>query len=258
MNLKYIIYFFLLMLGSLNAEEKTLVTKPNSSEKKIPSYLKPIYRHLNGEKQDPSISFTEIKDLQYGASLLVIFEKIPGKAPYRLDYKRLIQDDPNQYVQAIEQQAVLNGVTTESFTPNFGVLMPLKNYLPGERVTWRISSADGKVLKKFTCCPNPLVIKNLSGDLLLEAALISPQHPTSYVLFFPPRTEDIEFIFTEGSEKTKGKILKGESRMIAFEPVHNSILGSISKIELISKNKHYCLELPYGEQIAQKLKTLNQ
>jgi hypothetical protein len=219
---------------------------PCSAPVTVPTeYVGPIIHNLLGKKQDSSVSFI---DAEYD-SLAVAFNEIPGGPPYRLETRRLVQEDPNQYLPALEQEMILNEIRSSGLETPFGILMLRQEHLPGERVTWRISSQNGEVLKEAICCPNPAIIKNSSGEKIMEVALIFLFKPTTYVLVFPPRKENIDFVVTVGTKQSKGTIPAGDLKSAAFEPVLKGVHGGMSKIELHSNNESYHVELPWGTEI---------
>lgn len=249
------IFFPLLFVAAAcNKPEKVESTCSNDvvSEKKSDEYLGLIIHNLLGKKQDSSINFI---DPQNG-SLVVVFNEIPGEPPYRIETRRLVQEDPNQYLPALEQEMILNEVRSNGLETSFGILMPRQDYLPGERVTWRISAQNGEILKEAICCPNPVIVKNSSGDQIMEAALISVYKPTTYALVFPPRKENVDFIFTVGMKQSRETIPAGDLKITTFEPVLEGAYGGVSKIELHSNGKSYHVELPWGNEVISTLSRL--
>jgi hypothetical protein len=243
-----------------------------ASKKNLFAYVDPILDHLHGKKIDPSIQFifpegdsavcmatpkpgsqgrlmSSIEEENLNNSIIVLFNEIPGTPPFRLEEKRLAQRDPNEYWRAFEQESTLNQVRQDGLKTPFGILMPPEGYLPGERVSWRISSESGEVLKEAMCCPCPLMIKNSSGERLLEAALISVYGPTTYALLFSPRKEPIEYVVTAGVKQVKNELPAGGSKMLVFVPKSEGEDGGLSVIELYSEGQAYRLELPWGEAV---------
>lgn len=244
----------LIVAAACNKSKKVESTCSNDVvlEKKSDEYLGPIIHNLLGKKQDSSINFI---DSQNG-SLIVVFNEIPGGPPYRIVTRRLVQKDPNQYLPALEQEMILNEVRSNGLETSFGILMPRQDYLLGERVTWRISAQNGEILKEAICCPNPVIVKNSSGGQIMEAALISLYRPTTYALVFPPRTENVDFIFTVGVKQSRGTIPAGDLKITTFEPVLEGVYGGVSKIELHSNGKSYHVELPWGNEVISTLSCL--
>ena len=243
------IVFFPLLFVAVACDKREKVNSICSndvvSEKKSDEYLGSIIHNLLGKKQDSSINFIDPQN----DSLVVVFNEIPGRPPYHIETRRLVQEDPNQYLPALEQEMILNEIRRDGLETNFGILMPRKDYLPGERVTWRISAQNREILKEVICCPNPVIIKNSSGDQIMEAALISVYRPTTYALLFPARKENVDFIFTVGMKQSRGMIPAGDLKITTFEPVCEGVHGGISKIELHSNGESYYVELPWGNEI---------
>ncbi len=211
------------------------------------SYVDEIISHILGEEQDPSIEFIPAESSQNPFSLLV-FNDIPEKPPYRVETRRLLQDNFEIYIPAEEAQAVLNNLNGVKVP--FAVMMLPQEYLPGEIVSWRICSSNGKILKEATCCPQPKVLKNASGELILEAALLSVCHPdTVYMLLFPPAKENIEYIFTAGTKQSKGVIPAGQLTYTTFAPEIKDLSGGIGTIEIQLEGKSYKLDLAWGTKL---------
>ena len=120
-------------------------------------------------------------------------------------------------------------------------------YLPGERVTWQICSSSGEVLKKVTCCPNPILVRNSSGEVIMEAGLLKLHAPTTYVLMFPERKKKIDFVFSVGSTSSKGTCAVGALDLTTFTPQMCSLDAEVGRIELIQDGKFYKIELPFGK-----------
>lgn len=230
-------------------------TKPQALSEM--DYVKATIFHtcMEEQNQDPSIQLIKSRDQEKNFSTL-IFHKIPGKPPYRLETRRILQDDPNLFYQAIDAQKTLN--TIGEFNLPFGILLLEDAYLPGERVTWRISSEGGKVLKEATCCPNPRILKNSSGQRILEASLLSVNQPeTVYMLLFPPTKGAKEYIFISGTKQSKGIIPPEKLETTSFAPGIEGSNGGIAKIEIRCDNESYELELPWGTKFTTTLSTEN-
>lgn len=222
--------------------------KEDQSSSSQMSYLNEVIAHVLGKRQDPSIEFMSAEQLQQGFSALV-FNEIPGSPPYCVKTRRLLQEDTEVYLPAIEPQGVLNGL--DGTKVPFGVAMPTQEYLPGERVSWRICSSDGKILKEATCCPCPKIIRDASGKCLMEAALLAIDSPenTVYMLLFPAMKE-VEYIFTSGNRPpSKGIIHAGKLRYTTFSPAIKDMLGGMSKIEIHCEGQSYQMELPWGNKL---------
>lgn len=212
------------------------------------SYLEEIVAHVLGMEKDPSIEFMPAEQLQRAFSALV-FNEIPGTPPYFVETRRLLQENTEIYLPATESQEVLNCLA-ETKVP-FGVAMPTQEYLPGERVSWRICSSTGKILKEATCCPFPKIIRADSGECLMEAALLAIDSPdnTVYMLLFPSLKE-VEYIFTSGNRPlSKGIIPAGKLKCTTFSPAIKDISGGMSKIEILCEGHSYQIELPWGNQL---------
>lgn len=211
-------------------------------------YIEAIVFHtcVQEQAQDPSIQLVRAQNQKRPFSTL-IFHDILGEPPYRVETRRLLQEDPNLFHVATEAQKTFN--TFEEFHLPFGVILPQDAYLPGERVTWRISSHDGKLLKEAICCPNPKVLKTAAGKRIVEASLLSINRPdTVYSLLFPSMQEEREYIFTSGTKQSRGVIPIGKLEATTFAPGIEGSSGGIAKIEIRLANESYELELPWGSK----------
>lgn len=235
----------------------------NTNEPKTPpkmDFLGSIIHHMLVDDLDPSIQITTSEGVDNPFSV-VVFNEIPGDPPYRVEMSRLLQSDPNLFFPAVEAQKTLNELRNNDLKMPFGVLLEFCQYLPGERVTLRVCSQDGKVLKQATCCPHPMILMNGSGESLMEAALISIDRPeTVYMLLFPPTKTKREYIFTSGTKQSKGEIPPEKLDYTTFAPEIKGASGGISKIEIVSEGKSYEMHLPWGSALkvkseSEKLKT---
>lgn len=243
---------------SCNTHSKTQPSLAKTEPQKIQTppqtkletdYIKTIVRDTCtlGKNKDPSIQLVKSNDQKIAFST-IIFNDIPGEGPYRVEQRRLLQNDPNLFYQADDAQKTLN--TIKELNVPFGILLPQNAYLPGERATWRIVSRDGKVLKEMTCCPNPRIMKNSSDQRIMEASLLSVNRPdTVYMLFFPPMKEQRKFIFTSGHKQSRGIIPPEKLETTTFAPGIDGSTGGIAKIEIQIQNESYVLELPWGTKL---------
>jgi hypothetical protein len=213
------------------------------------TYIDAIMNHtiIQDQALDPSIQLVKSTDLGKNFSTM-IFNDIPGKPPYRLEERRMAQEDPSKFYTAVDAEKTLN--TVRQLDMPFGILMLENAYLPGERITWRISSQDGTILKEAICCPNPLVIKHEDGRRrIIEASLLSIHHPeTVYMLIFPPSDQDREYIFTSGTQESRGVIPAGKGEATTFAPGIPGLTGGIARIEIKVSSKSHILDLPWGSK----------
>ncbi len=241
-------------------------------------HIDEVIQHILGKKQDPSIEFIvdsgdgpksstiEIYNKQgpkLPASTVAVFKELPGKAPYRIESRRQLQEESTKFYVAQESQDVLNSLKETAV--GFGISMIKNTYLPGERVTWQICSKSGEVLKKVTCCPNPVVVENSSGEVMVEVGLLQLHAPTTYVLMFPERKQKIDFVLSAGSKSSKGTVPAGKLDLTTFVPQMASTEAEVGRIELIQDGKSYKIELPYGRGFKkyidlgnEEIKKLNQ
>lgn len=243
-----LILFFLIVLRASVFSEAPKREKYSGKDEIFEDYLKEVvYNYLNGP--DPTLDYLEQLQGDQYAGMLVVVHDLPGEPPYRLETRRLKQFDPNRYHTAHDQQFTLNMMRQDGLKTPVGLPMFAKDYLPGERVFWRISSPDGKVLKRIGCCPRPMILRNSDNKILMEAVLLSANRPTTvYELFFPPREKDFDLIFHCGKSQ-KITIEAGGFDSTNFEPKIAGKTGGISTIEIISEGNSYRIDLPWGTEL---------
>jgi hypothetical protein len=247
----------IILCGAKGTPDPAVVheTKDELSPSSEMEFLGPIIRHMIGDEQDPSVQIA-LSDENEAPFSIVAFYDIPEEPPYRLETRRILQEDPNLYIAAEEQQKVLNEIRSNGLKVPFGMLFQLSEYLPGERVTVRICSQDGRVLKQAICCPNPKILKNALGERIMEAAIVSINRPdTVYVLFFPHMNIRREYTLTSGNIQVKEVVPPGKLDCTTFAPEIEGMKGGVSKIEVRVGNESYEMELPWGLKLADKPET---
>jgi hypothetical protein len=98
------LYFALVSCNTHSKIEKppeTIVLNEKKSEPQASSemnYIQTIVSHTQMEEknQDPSIQLIRSSEKNKNFSTLV-FHDIPGKSPYRLEFRRIVQNDPNLF-----------------------------------------------------------------------------------------------------------------------------------------------------------------
>lgn len=224
------------------------------------AYLDSIMKDVIDHKDDPSIEITRIQkndfseaspsDLQETFTYtLLTFKDFPGKPPYSMHFRRLLQEDPNAFLPRPLEQIFLNAMHNKNENIRFTVALFPHEFLPGERVTWRISGADGIAFKEATICPRPMIVKDKSGKIILEAALLSIHNSIfSYLIHIPAQDEVVEFISTSGEEVIKEILPLGQSANITYMPAVKGMESGVSQIEIrfLKDGSSYKMQCPWG------------
>ena len=163
--------------------------------------------------------------------------------------RRLLQEDPNAFLPRPLEQTLCNAIRSKNANIPFSVALFPHEFLPGERVTWRLSGTDGTTFKEATFCPRPMILKDKSGKIILEAALLSIHDSIfSYLLHFPAQDEVVEFISTSGEEIIKEILPLSHSANMNYLPAVKGIEGGVSQIEIrfLKDGSSYKMEFPWG------------
>lgn len=190
------------------------------------------------------------------SATLVTFRELPGKAPYRVYARRLLQDDPNTFISMPFEQILLNTLHAKNLGSAYTVTLPRQGFLPGERVTWQIQSADG-ITTEVTICPWPMILKDKSGQIVLEAALVTIHTPfLSYLLHIPAQEELVEFISRSEDETLRNILPLGQPVAMTHLPAVKGVKGGINHIELrfLNSGSSYKMDLPWGTALTDYLK----
>lgn len=191
--------------------------KPANFEEKenLYAYIDSIMRNVIEHENDPSIQITYIQkndspvasssDSQEPLSCIFLtFKDFPGNPPYSVHSRRLLQEDPNAFLPRPLEQTLCNAIYSRNANIPFSIALFPHDFLPGERITWRLSGTDGTTFKEAIFCPRPMILKDKLGKIILEAALLSIHNSLcSYLLHFPAQDEVVEFISISGEETIK-------------------------------------------------------
>jgi len=224
------------------------------------AYLDSIMIDVMDRKDDPSIGITRIqkKDFSETSSsdlqetlvyTLLTFREFPGKPPYSIHYRRLFQEDPNAFFPIPLEQTLLNAIHQKIENSPFSLALSPHEFLPGERVTWRLSGTDGTAFKEVTLCPRPMILKDESGKIILEAALLSINIPClCYLIHIPSQDEIVEYISTSGEEIIKEILPLRHSVSINYMPEVKGVKGGVSQIEIrfLKDGSSYKMQFPWG------------
>lgn len=249
-----ILLSLILMLSASGFTESVKREKYSGQTEVFEDYIKElIFNILDGP--DPTVEYlVQLDANNHYAGMMVVIKDLPCPPPYRLETRRLKQFDPNRYHTAHDQQFILNTMRQDGLKTPVALPMALTTYLPGERVFWRISTPEGKILKTIGCAPLPLILRNSENKVLMEASLASANRPTTvYFLWFPPRKESFDLIFHCGKSQ-KITIDAGGFYSDTFEPKIEGKTGGISTIEILSGGESYRIDLPWGTELEKHLK----
>lgn len=242
-----IIFLLVTITTSIFVFAKEPSPKPSSEKEEIfDEYLQEVVASLCS----PPETTIEYLDSEKPNGMMIIFNKMPSKSPYKVEYKRLKQFNPNEYQSAREQQFILNTTRKDNETSPFGIFLPRRDYLPGERVFWRIVAQDGKSQKKACCSPRPLRIKNQNGELLADVILVSANRPkTVYLIWFPERKKEFQLMFRCGDAKSTIQLPAGPADCTTFEPKEKEKTGGIASISILQGEESLLLDVPWGSEL---------
>lgn len=234
---------------------------------KIFAYLDTIMKNVIVPENDPGIEICRVQKKASAeasssdsegslssdedlACISLIFRDLPGEPPYNLHCRRLLQEDPNAFLPRPLEQAFLNAIHSKNIP--FSIVLVPQGFLPGERVTWRVSGTDGTASKEVTVCPRPMILKDKSGKTILEAALLSIYNPSlCYLIHLPAQDEVVEFISNSGEETLKQLLPLGESANVTLMPAIKGVDGGVSQIEVrfLKDRSSYKMQLPWGKAL---------
>lgn len=253
MRFQYGFYLILLLSASCNAEQtpKSLTQSTEKSKSK-----ESVNQIDNGVEL---VSVTEEWALKMGminhyktdpgfTKWCVLFHDIPGNPPYLFEQKRLVQRIPNFYYPIPDptSEVILESKNRNKPT---AMVVSARGYLPGEKITIRLSSKDA--YREVTFCPRPLLLKKESGELLVQATLVcaDPGH-TLYNLDIcgVGKHEKYKLISHSKNEilshNVEGPVQCGISPEVVGEK--KGIAKAILKFE---NGTSYSLELPWGYEL---------
>lgn len=236
--------FVLLVLASV-AFADVDTPKPSSAKQEIfDQYLKDVIVDFF-QPPDPTIEYLENFNSR---GITILFHEV--SPPYKLECRRLKQLNPDEYLPALEQEFTLNMAYRDIPTRDCGVFVSFYDFLPGERVFWRLLTQDGQVLKTACCCPRPLYLKNKNNELLAEAVLVSANRPTTvYTIWFPSRKKGFELVFKCGEKASRIKVPAGKSTYTTFEPTEPDTTGGFASINILQDEELISLQVPWGSKL---------
>jgi len=184
MQLQYLLYLILLLTVSCNAKqssESSNKSEPSKHENCLTDTKSKLQECV--EQSDAGIEIICVTE-QWAAKMglmdlyqmdpgfskwCVLFHDIPGNPPYSFQQKRLLQPLPDRYYpcQGPCSEDILKFKNRNKPT---GLMVSARGYLPGEKVTIRLSAKDA--YREITFYPRPLFMKKKTGELLVKATLL--------------------------------------------------------------------------------------
>ncbi len=182
------------------------------------------------------------------AKVLLLYETLPGDPPNCFKIKRFAQYNPEGFVDlecGPSSKELLHFRITKQL---LCFCLSSRGFLPGEKVVIRLESIDPDVFEELSYYPRPLMIKDESGKILLEATLASI-FPTIYSISFPdiPAEEEYEYSTINGME-THHFTMQNATKTV-YIPGVNGRTSGFGGIELKFKDGTiYNLQLPWGDE----------
>ena len=263
MQFKYSLFFILLLNVGCNVkdppkssnESKPLAGEESSKQEK--SKLLECVEQIDAgieivsltEELAKRMGLTDYYQTDSGfAKWLVLFHDIPGNAPYVFEQKRVSQPVSARYYPCAGPSSE-DVLKSKSCNIPTGLVVSARGYLPGEKITIRLSGKDAH--KEVTFYPRPLLLKKETGELLARAMLICGRPGGTLY--------ELDVCGVGKQEKYKLISYSGKERLShdVQGPMHGSILpevigevgGCASMILQIKDGASYGMELPWGREL---------
>lgn len=263
MQFRYGLYFIALLSAGCNIKHSEKV----SDTLKLPEYAERVADKENKplecvERLDAGVEVIAIteqwakkmglmdlyqKDPGF-AKWCVLFHDIPDSPPYTFQQKRLSQSLPDRYYPCPGPSSE-NILGCKNRNMATGLMVSARGYLPGEKITIRLSAKDA--YREAVFYPRPLLLKKKSGELLAKGTLLcaKPGH-TLYDLDICGigKQEKYKLVSYSGKE-ILSQDLQGPI-MCGLTPEVVGLLKGIAKIEVQFEDKaFYTMELPWGYEL---------
>ena len=136
----------------------------------------------------PKLQHLRAQDPEFNKVLFKV-EGYPKNQELIFEIKRLASKDPQGY-QSVLLFSILDDGTILTNTQQRlkNILSSSRGFLPGERVTYRVRTADGSFDSETSGIPSPAVFKDNDFNVALRAELISIS-PTIYAIDLPTMKE---------------------------------------------------------------------
>ena len=178
-------------------------------------------------------------------------EGFPRHQEINFEIKRLASKDPKSFEHKVTFTIDDDGYILISNSGHRlqNLIGSSHGYLPGERVIYRFSTADGTISREISGVPTPAVVKNKDHKVVLRANLVSV-NPTVYQIILPGFEEGEEYDFksTSVGETAKAKPKYVKNKPFLYSPSANSRnKGADAILEIRRKSgQTYSIRLPWG------------
>lgn len=182
------------------------------------------------------------------AKWCVLFHDIPGSPPYALQQKRLLQSLPDLYYPCSGPSSE-NILASKNSNKATGLVVSARGYLPGEKVTIRLSAKDA--YREAVFYPRPLLLRRTSGEILVKGILTCAQPGfTHYDLDICGIGKEEKYTLVSYSgEEILSHNLQGPI-MCGLTPDVVGLLKGIAKMKLqFADGACYIMELPWGDEL---------
>lgn len=206
---------------------------------------------------DSEIRFYAEQDPGHPKSFLFIKGfPINKKINYMIKRSRL-KDQPSKNIIEFfvnEQGEIVLEIGSEHTFPFFCVSS--RGFLPGERISCHFTTEDGNFEKELDFIPNPIIAKNKSGTVFVEAELITP-FPAFYQFTFVGFQEDEVILYrsVSGPEQIEKTIKLTKENMIVGSPdVLDQHEGVGTSAFIRKTGEKLKLKLPWGIELFRYLR----
>jgi len=184
------------------------------------------------------------------AKWYILFHDIPDNPPYSFGQKRLLQALPDHYYPLKHPSPKTILESKESNTP-VSFMLSVRGYLPGEKITIRLSSKDA--YREVTFYPRPLHVKRNTGEVLARATLLcATLGETLYLFDVCGVGEQEKYTLTSNSG---GEILSHDWQGPLTCTIMPEVIGQMqgfAKIQMrFGAGEEHAVALPWGYELIQ-------
>lgn len=190
-------------------------------------------------------------------SHLLFLRNFPVGKEINYSTKRLCQKE-SSYIFTSELTVDQDGIITIDNTKAAFIYIPSKNFLLGERFSCQFTSKDEKFKEILSFIPNPLISKNDSKTVSIEAELKTLIPACFYSLKFDgfEENEKLTLISTSGNEKIENSFKLKKGLEISYSPDVEGEKGGIGHVSFKRKSGEIIqIDLPWGNQLIEGMKT---
>lgn len=196
----------------------------------------------------PKLKHLKAKDPWFNKILFKV-EGYPVEQNLILEVKRLAGANPDQFHPILNFSIQQDGSYVVNDEQKKNIESSSRGYLPGERVIYRIRTADGSISREISRIPVPVIFEEKEGKIGLWAELLSVS-PTVYLIELPTMKEGEEY---DLKSTTIGNTIKAKPKFTENKPFHFSPApkgksqGGESLLEIRRKSGEvYRVKLPWG------------